>query len=261
MSTPEYSDVTFVFTAGRYDATPARVGEYARDLIDAHAPSVLVTTETYNRGLGRAIRRRLPRGWVARRQGEYMVAWDKATIRAAKLKPRVRRMSWRYLGRDAWRDARVASRHLIVRETGARIILDAAHLQAGVEAGAHWRIAPWPAKGNVAGHRDATRRWGDLIRRRKARWPQAGQVAFMDSNLNQRLDVWRQYLVDQLGLPSIWSGRLPQRGTHAGRRLIDTCHTNVQVLGRDVSHLDPPAGMDHTAFWCRLRIPAPKKKV
>lgn len=228
----------------RFDVPPAHVGIYI-----ARAVSQLQLdgfTSTEGKGRVRAVRKALGRGWRVQARGEYLTGTRKAVIGRWWFLPFARRRIVE--GADWSNGPRAGTRHFAVmfsnhriKATGQRLRLMVAHTPSHVQVGGHWRKLP----ARVRPHKLGMRQWGHWIAKPA---PTVVQVASMDSNTEQHLEVWRDYLERELGLPSMWHDSRPGDGT-LGARLVDTMHSNAAWSGQDVADLPRDHGLDHALAY------------
>ena len=234
----------FVHASLKHDADRDAVAAWLAALVAGRRLHVLTCTEAQQPGIRRVLARRLGRAYRVRRRGEYLIVTHRRTLRAASV-PRLWLLSTRAKnGLPGWRQVRVAAD--TYRVAGRRLRIMVGHMPAGVESGDSWR-ADRPSAAAVTCAQEGYSRWGARIRRGARRG--VVQVAALDANLDQRRDGWRRWVSTRLG-PSVWAGRVPDRGTH-GHRLIDTAHitgARVVAAGIPAANADRPRRLDHAAI-------------
>jgi hypothetical protein len=224
-----------------FGAQPSTVADYVAATIGTYDCRLVTCTE--GKRYVRALRDTLGPEWRIQARGEHLVLSHKPTIKRYGVKPAREHLASRrayYTRGGGGRRFRVMFADLRIID-GPRLRVMVAHAPASVQDGKHWNHAH---PDRVQASRQGFDRWGKWIRRWQPKHRDAVQLAAMDSNLDQRLGVWREYLTDQLSLPSIWEWNVPDEGTH-GRRLIDTAHTNAVVSGALVSKVARPKVLDH----------------
>lgn len=228
----------------RFDAEPDLVARALVKLIRAEGLTLLTTTESRDRALVRALRRRLPAGYGVVLRFEYLIIWHRPTYRShwlaalAVLDPR----SWPMLG--GRRLFRVARKRFTHRETGTRMRAEVGHAPSGVDGGpGHFATAHHD---RVVIANDGFARWGRRARRYQRRHPRGALCLHMDSNLNQHAEQWRAFLTKRLAAASVYDlAGVPAHGSH-GDRLIDTAHVVGLLVGHAVVYLGPrPHKLDH----------------
>lgn len=224
----------------RFDVEPTHVAAYIHEAVTKLELDFFLSTE--GKGRVRAVRRALGRDWRVQARGEYLIGTRRAVLgRWLPFPlPRLRIVE----GADWTNGPHAGTRHFAamfsnfrIRATGQRLRLIVVHATSGVQVGSRWarlirRVRPY----QIGVHK-----LGDWLAKPA---PEVVQVIGMDSNLENHLEVWRDYLERELGLPSIWHFHRPVAGTH-GRRLIDTMHSNVAVTDQGVSDLPRDHGLDH----------------
>ena len=236
-----------VHVSGKFSIDADVFGRHLRTLARRHNADVLTTTES--KGKKRAVRRHNPEFRVAAR-GEYLVMWRKGALKS-RTRARLRRITvtkWTRLF-PSWRDTRLMTKGLKV-DRRHKLRISVGHLPAGVQDGATWKRGPVADKASATS-RTALRKWGRLLARGRYT-----QDACGDFNLDQRRNQWREYAEQQLGAPSIWTGRRTPHGTH-GSRLIDTAHVRgARITGAHVDVGALPAALDHRAIVYTYEVPA-----
>jgi hypothetical protein len=207
--------ITRAHASLRFDAPVTDVVDYLHAIIVEYRPAVLETTEAEQRGIVRALRKRLGRHYGVRKCREYLCIVDRSNARHRIRRPRLVRMT-RIPGLVDWRNLFVGEfRIKLLADPKIRYVAEAGHVASGVQHGASYRT---DRPELVAANRDGLAAWGRHIDNL------TGTVvsAAMDSNLDQHLKVWRDRTGAALGGPTIWDQHQPAGGTHAGGRLIET---------------------------------------
>lgn len=247
------SDLRVGHGSGKWSADKHDVAHYVAHEIHSRGLDLFGCTEAQQRGIVRAVRAALGPGFGVAKRGEYLAVWRRATVRRLVRPARM----WHLTAIPElveWREFRVGVFWFRHRPTATPVRLMVGHAPSGVQAGSDFRT---DSPRQVEASRCGFAAWGRKIRRLANRRPGVLQLAVMDSNLDQRNDHWRQWLTGQLGAPSVYAGRVPNRGSH-DVRLIDTghiCGAGARVTEAGVSAAERPPGYDHRAIWFTARIP------
>lgn len=202
---------------------------------------------TEGKGKRRAVAKRLGRKWRVQSRGEFLIGTRRFTLSRWWTLPLPR---YRVAPGADWSNGpHAGTRHFAamfgnyrVRGAGRRLRVIVTHATSGVQVGGRWRPIPervGPYKRGMAwlgNHVDRVPVGRHVVN--------VVQLVCMDSNLEQHLPVWRDYLERSLGLPSIFRHHQPGQGTE-GHRLIDTAHTNAPVSGQRVVTLNRAPILDH----------------
>jgi hypothetical protein len=192
--------------------------------------------------------------WRVQARGEYLIGTRRSKLSrwpafpAARLRT-VKGAEWSNGPHAGTRRYAVLFANHRVRKTVRRLRLMVNHSPSDVQVGPKWRDLP----DRVNPYQRGIHRWGRWIARTGRRAPRVVQVAGLDSNLEQHLEVWRDYLEEELGLRSVWHDQQPKAGTH-GRRLIDAIHTNAEVVDADVVDIPRDHDLDHDLVYADVVV-------
>lgn len=233
----------------KWSADPVAVGKYLADVVAAEHPDLINCTEA--KGSATTVRRHLGPTWAVAARGEYLVCYRRAAISPWNGWPsRLRTASgasWSNGPHAGTRRFQVQFTNLRHRASGKRLRVMVLHAPSHVQTGGTWRklparVNPYQRGIHMVG------RWVAKVRGRGVT-----QLLTMDSNLEQHLSVWRDYLEEQTGLPSIWHDTRPPEGTE-GTRLIDTAHTNARVHNGRVLTVKRPSVFDHRGIGFDIEL-------
>lgn len=232
---------------------PRAVAAYVAEVI-ADARSDEFTTSESGKAYADAIRSALGPGWAVARRGEYLYGWRRDVFRRRIGRPLRRVRMTRTRGAADWRNLFVLKARMLHLKSQRNWAREVGHMPATVQDGRRWRASSSQAVGT---HQAGTRRWGAQVKRGLRLWPKTIRVVTYDSNLDHRLDVWRDHMTAEFGMPSIWSAKTATKGTHPRvhpTRVIDAGNTNADVIDTWRSPIRPPAYVDHWAINTRLHF-------
>lgn len=212
-------EVRGVHWSGKYNGSLGHLTQHLVFLIRKHKLDYITTTESQQPGVMNAIQEALAEEglrWGTKRVGEYACLYDLSVFTAMpKFRPRVDKLT-DTPERDDWQQMKVAYFNLWHKKVRRRFRLVVVHGPSGIESGSTFK----PGRQSET----ATNGWprlGKQLRKFKRRNWRVVQVVHADSNANHFLTFWLKWFQKKLGAKSMWSVRLPKKGTHAANRLID----------------------------------------
>lgn len=206
--------VRAIHWSGRYDGPAKWLARHLRRIARKHRADYITTTESQQKGARKAVRRAFGKGWGVRKTGEYLCVFRRATFRPIRA-PHVSIFT-AIRNYAQWRQMHVGTFNLRHRTLKRRWRILAIHGPSAIQAGSSFRRGKqseiawqgWPKVGRK-------------LRRFHRKRPRAVQVVAADCNANLRDTFWMAWFEAQTGATCIWRNQTPNRGTHAGGRLID----------------------------------------
>lgn len=215
------------WAAGKWSTNLDRLCDDLVTFVKTEDLSMALTSESQQKGVRAAVARAFGPDWGVSKSGEYLWIYKRS-----EFKPTLRHAYLYYLSRVTnladWRNFKIGDKWFRHRASGRVIAFMPGHAPSGVQYGDVWNpLHPLQVEASKKGFHNLGRR----VNRRKRTHPKLVQVILLDSNLDQKLAIWRNFLTKEIGAPSIWAHADRSTGSH-GNRLIDTGH----VYGASVAN-------------------------